>query len=121
MRINLEDEAEDDEENDFDEKTDLEENDLVEYDVFEPYSSSRCFLEELENMWFGRDGAEAWARGGNGRRSRRPRELTLKLKRGLRDMRRQNFCTSIHGDYLLGLRKQRPIPEGVTSGGLTKY
>ena len=55
MRINLEDEAEDDEENDFDEKTDLEENDLVEYDVFETYSSSRCFLEELENMWFGRD------------------------------------------------------------------
>lgn len=114
MRINFEDETEDDE------KTDLEENDLVEYDVFEPYSSSRCFLEELENMWFGRDGGEAWARGGNGRRSRRPRELTLKLKRGLRNMR-QKFCTSIHGDYLLGLRKQRPIPEGVTSGGLTKY
>ena len=43
MRINLE-------EDDDDEENDLEENDLVEYDVFDTYSSSRCFLEELTEM-----------------------------------------------------------------------
>ena len=49
MRINLE-EADDDEENDLEEENDFEENDLVEYEVFDTYSSSRCFLEELLDM-----------------------------------------------------------------------
>jgi hypothetical protein len=59
VRINLE-EADDDEEND------LEEKDLVEYEVLDTYSSSRCFLEELTEMWLGRVGGEV--RGGSGRR-----------------------------------------------------
>ena len=49
MRINLE-EADDDEENDLEEEKDLEEKDLVEYEVLDTYSSSRCFLEELTEM-----------------------------------------------------------------------
>jgi hypothetical protein len=95
VRINLE-EADDDEENDLEvEENDLEEKDLVEYEVLDTYSSSRCFLEELAEMWFGRVGGEV--RGGSGRRSRRPSEFTL-----------------------LGLRKQRPMPGGLTSTGLVR-
>ena len=51
MRINLEEADDDEEENDLEEEeNDLEENDLVEYEVFDTYSSSRCFLEELLDM-----------------------------------------------------------------------
>ena len=80
MRINLE-EADDDDENDLEEEeNDLEEKDLVEYEVLDTYSSSRCFLEELREMWFGRVGGEGEVRGGSGRRSRRPSEFTLKIE-----------------------------------------
>ena len=56
----------------------MEEKDLVEYEVLDTYSSSRCFLVELTEMWLGRVGGEV--RGGSGRRSRRPSEFTLKIE-----------------------------------------